>query len=392
MKVHLTKAVIKQALAARQRTQLWDTSIVGLYVEIRVNGRGSYLVRYTHPQTGKQTTTLGPVDVIKLEDARAKAREVLAQVYLGNDPAQAKQALKASLTLEEVVNQYYLPYIKVHKRSWQTDDSLIRTHILPALGAHTFVAITAEDIAKLHQAMALKKRAPATCNRVVVILRFMFNLALKQWKLSGLKTNPTQEVTLFKVHNQQQTFLTPEQLESLLEATRRCRKNPSLSYIVATLSLTGVRIRNVLDARWSDVDLERQLWVIPMTKSGKSQTIPLSNELLQLLQQLPSKGQSDYLFPSAFTGKPFRSIYESWDAARKKAGLSHVRIHDLRHTFASLLINSGHSLYVVQKSLGHHNPSVTMRYAHLADDTLKQASNAVGAMVKTSISNILQPS
>ena len=239
--------------------------------------------------------------------------------------------------------------------------------------------------------MLAKGLAPATCNRMVILLRFLFNLARKQWKLPGITHNPASEVIQFKVNNQQQTFLRPEQLSELLNATQQCQQNPFLPFIIALLALSGVRKRNILDAKWCEFDFTRQVWLIPETKSGKSQSIPLSTEMNEVLQQLPSQTESEFLFPSPITGKPFRSIYYSWNTARKKAGLSTVRIHDLRHTFASLLINRGHSLYVVQKALGHHSPNVTMRYAHLADETLRQANMDVGSLVKTGINQLLNP-
>ena len=290
-----------------------------------------------------------------------------------------------------MVEQYYLPHVKTYKKSWDCDDSILRNHILPVLGHFKLIAIQVDDIAAVHQAMAKKGLAPATCNRMVVLLRYLFNLAKKQWKLPGITDNPASDVTQFKVNNQKQTFLNPEQLSELLNATQQCQQNPLLPSIIALLALSGVRKRNVLDARWQEFDLTHHLWIIPQTKSGKSQTIPLSAEMIDIIQQIPREQGNEFMFPSPITGKPFRSIYYSWNTARHKAGLPTVRIHDLRHTFASLLINRGHSLYVVQKALGHHSPSVTMRYAHLADETLRKANSDVGALVKTGISQLLPP-
>jgi integrase len=132
-------------------------------------------------------------------------------------------------------------------------------------------------------------------------------------------------------------------------------------------------------------------WTIPKTKSGHSQSIPLSEQALGLLQSLDSRGHSDFLFPNPKTGKPFRNIYNRWDAARKSVGLGHVRLHDLRHTFASLLINAGFSLFVVQKALGHHSPRMTMRYAHLADTELQSAARKIGQVVGIGMDSLPLP-
>ena len=132
----------------------------------------------------------------------------------------------------------------------------------------------------------------------------------------------------------------------------------------------------MLDARWQDFDFERRLWRIPTTKAGKPRHVPLSDGVLSLLTTMPKNLKSDYVFANPETTKPYVSIFCSWNTARTKAGLSDVRVHDLRHSFASLLINSGRSLYEVQKLLGHTQIKTTQRYAHLAPGTLLAASNA----------------
>ena len=391
MKINLTKPIIDKALQEGKRCLLWDDQVTGLYVEVRTSGKGSYILRYTSPLHGRQSMTLGSTDIIKLDDVRQKARELLTDVYLGNEPAHHKLQLKNAMILDEVIDNYYLPHIKAYKLSWESDFSILKNHVRPALGQLKISAIQTEDIARLQRSMKEKGLAAATCNRVVILLGFLFNLAINQWKLPAIKDNPARAVKQFKVDNQQQVFLSPEQIERLFIETRNCKQNPQLAYIVALLALTGVRKRNALNAKWSEFDEAKQTWLIPTTKSGKAQTIQLSSEVLQLLLILSSRNQSDYLFPNPNTKKPFGSIFTSWNGARTRAGLPHVRIHDLRHTFASLLINAGHSLYVVQKALGHYNPSVTMRYAHLADETLKQANNAVGGLIKAGMTSVLRP-
>jgi len=293
-----------------------------------------------------------------------------------------------------VVTGHYLPHIKQTKKSWDTDDCILRCHILPVLGKKTLSAITTNDIESMMQAMrdggksgVAKGRAkskdvpagvgyaPATCNRAAILLRYLFNLAIDKWKLPGVMRNPAAKVQLFEVNNIRQVFLSPEQFGTLVEASKtKCgQQNPLTLQIVMFLVLTGVRKANAFKARWCEIDEARGLWNIPITKSGKPQNLQLSQEVLNLLQTLPSRGSSDYLFPSPKTGKPFVSIYSSWNSMRKEAGLPHVRMHDLRHTFASLLVNGGASLFMVQNALGHSNPRITMRYAHLADHTQRLA-------------------
>lgn len=149
-----------------------------------------------------------------------------------------------------------------------------------------------------------------------------------------------------------------------------------LQYIVPMLILTGARKREVLDSKWQDFDLTRRQWRIPVTKTGRPRHVPLSNGVLQLLAAVPHDDGCPWVFPNPKTRKPYVSFFFSWNTARKLAGLADVRIHDLRHSFASFLVNAGRSLYEVQKILGHTQVKTTQRYAHLSQDTLIDAANA----------------
>ena len=157
-----------------------------------------------------------------------------------------------------------------------------------------------------------------------------------------------------------------------------------LQFIVPMLIMTGARKREVLDAKWSDFDVQKRSWRIPISKSGKARHVPLSEGVIQLLTQVgvvqqtwaPALHDCVWPFANPSTGKPFVSIFCAWNTARTKAGLPEVRIHDLRHSFASFLINNGRSLYEVQKILGHTQVKTTQRYSHLAQETLLNAVNA----------------
>jgi integrase len=142
------------------------------------------------------------------------------------------------------------------------------------------------------------------------------------------------------------------------------------------LILTGARKREVLDCKWEEFDLARKQWRISVTKAGKPRYVPLSDGVIQMLATMPH-GDSAWVFANPKTRKPYKTIFHSWDTARIQAGLADVRIHDLRHSFASFLVNAGRSLYEVQKILGHTQIKTTQRYAHLSQDTLIEAANSV---------------
>lgn len=156
-----------------------------------------------------------------------------------------------------------------------------------------------------------------------------------------------------------------------------------LKFIVPMLILTGARKREVLDAKWTDFDLERRIWRIPTTKAGKARHVPLSDGVISRLSTMPRN--FNWAFANPDTGKPYVSIYYAWHTARTKAGLADVRMHDLRHSFASLLINSGRTLYEVQNILGHTQVKTTQRYAHLSQDTLLAAANTATAAINLPI-------
>ena len=195
-----------------------------------------------------------------------------------------------------------------------------------------------------------------------------------------MKVNPTKDVPLFEDHaGKKERYLSKEEAQRIFEAVRRS-ENPVLQHIVPMLILTGARKREVLDARWEDFDLERRQWRIPTTKSGRPRYVPLSDGVLQLLTSLPHR-EKGWIFANPKTGKPFVSVFISWNTARKLAGLADVRMHDLRHSFASFLVNAGRTLYEVQKILGHTQVKTTQRYAHLSQDTLVDAANAANLAV-----------
>ena len=148
------------------------------------------------------------------------------------------------------------------------------------------------------------------------------------------------------------------------------------------LILTGARKQEVLKARWQDFDLKNRSWRIPMTKSGRSLTLPISDAVIDLLNAVPRYQGVDHVFVNAKTLKPYVSIYASWNTARELAGLKDVRMHDLRHSFASFLVNNGRSLYEVQKLLGHSQITTTQCYAHLSHDTLRDAANIATSVVR----------
>jgi integrase len=358
----------------KARVDLYDTVIPGFIVEIRATGGKTYYLRYRDTHGKQKQYKIGDTKSLTFEQARNAAQTLRAKVVLGDDPSAEKAAVRLVPRLDTFVADHYLPYIKSCKRAWQTCVSVLKNHILPEFGKLHLDEITQAEIIKYHLAMREKGYAAVTANRVVVMLRYMYNLA-KKWKVAGSDTNPAIGIGLFEENNKRERYLSSEEVQRL-SLTIQNSDNPQLKYIVALLLLTGCRKRELLDAQWEHFDLERCSWRIPMSKSGKPRHVPLSDNVLFILSQLPRFDDCTYILPNPKTKQPFNTVFCSWNTARKQAGMPDLRMHDLRHSFASFLVNAGRSLYEVQNILGHSQLNTTQRYAHLSQATLLDATNA----------------
>jgi len=380
-KILLTQQYVNTALCPsnQSKQEVTDLSCKGLVLEVRKNGGKTYYLRYTNDRGKQRMFRLGNGAVLKLSQARTKCRATLNQIANGEDPCEEKAQIRRVPTFSQFMDEQYIPYVKSYKRSWACDAGLIKNHLLSRFGKMHLDEITRVDIQKMHFDRRASGAAPGSANRLLILMRYAFNLALK-WEVPGVRVNPCKGIPLFEDNNKRDRYLSVTEAARLYEAVRES-ENSMLQYIVAMLILTGARKRELLDAKWPDFDLERRLWRIPMTKSGKPRHVPLPDGAISMLQTMPRNVKTDYVFPNPKTQKPFISIFYSWNTARKKADLLGLRIHDLRHSFASLLINSGRTLYEVQHILGHTQVKTTQRYAHLSQDTLLAAANAATTAV-----------
>jgi integrase len=346
-----------------RKTVYRDANCKGLSLEVRSTEGKTWYLTYTNRRGKRHQHRLGDLQDLSLSQARTLADQCRTTVAMGGDPAEEQALLRQTPTFSLFIIEQYLPFIQTYKRSWKCDLSTLRVHLLPALGEREMDTIKRTDILTLQQQWLRDGLAPGTINKYLVLLRYVFNLAIR-WEVPGVTTNPTKQVALLQVNNNRQRFLSTDEARALIEAVQ-ASSNEVLEPIVSMLLLTGARKREVLDARWEELDWNRRLWRIPKTKAGKPRYVPLSTATLELLERRKQpSGRSGYIFPNPTTDKPFQSIFYSWDTARKQAGLDDLRMHDLRHSFASFLINGGRSLYEVQQLLGHSNSNMTQRYAH----------------------------
>lgn len=357
----------------------FDTEIKGFLLEHRAGGGATYYFRYRDSYRRVRMVHIGRMSQMTLADARGKANAMRKMMVEGGDPMVERHRFRDLPTLAELVHDRYLPYVRLRKRSWETDDCMLRNHLLPHFGEFRLDRITRSDVVNLHQTMREKGYAAGTCNRALVLLKFIFNCAIR-WGILPASANPCSGVESFEDRGARERYLTQAEAFRLFDELIR-NDNAQVARVVALLLLTGARKREILDARWENVDLQRRLLTVPISKSGRPRHIALSDAALALLKALPREEGIPWVFFNPRTRKPPVSIFYAWDTIRKRAGLAELRLHDLRHSFASFLVNAGRSLYEVQKLLGHHDPKVTMRYAHLSPGAMIDAANVVGSIV-----------
>ena len=354
-----------------------DTELSGFSLEVRVSGSKTFNLRY---QDNGRTRVhrIGNAAAMSAADARTEAKRIRSEIDLGRNLISEKSIKANTLTLQQFYDQHYLQHIKQHNRSWESQHSIFTNHLLPLWGGYPMPDITRLMIKQAHDATLAGGAKPATANKIPIYMSRAFNLAL-EWELTGITKNPAVRFGLFAENNQIDGSIDKAQTERLLKEADRSQ-NRSLGSILRFLLLTGARRNEALHAMWENFDFVAMIWTIPLSKSGKAHHVPITDALYTLLMSVPRVDGVAYVFPSKF-GKPFANIFNAWNTARKRAGLPNVRLHDLRHTFASTLVNAGAPLYTVQKLLGHSTITMTQRYAHLNQESLVASAEIAASLL-----------
>ena len=381
----LTNEVIESLICPPEKKHLevFDEVLKGFYVDVLPSGRMTYRIRYWQ-NSKKCLQSIGNARTMTVEEARSLAHAAVQGIKQKSVVTKISTGLTGD-TLNSFLVEKYLPYVQSYKRSWKSDVSMIKTHIAPNLGRLVMCKVSAFDITNFIETMKHKNLAPGTINRALVLLRYAYKLA-QRWQEPGVNLNVWLSIKQLKVDNRIERYLTPEQSANLLHHVKDSL-NPQLVFIVAFLIYTGARKREVLEVKWSDINFDQGSWKISKNKSNKVRHVPLSEWALETLSAVRDKltcqhsgfrvNQNDFIFANPSTGKPFISFFYSWDKARIQAGMSDLRVHDLRHSFASFLVNAGRSIYEVKELLGHADIKTTSRYAHLSQESLKAAVSVV---------------
>ncbi len=352
-----------------------DTQVVGLKLQVSKGGRKFFLLRYSF-QGQKKSIRLGEFGPLTLLDARQRANSLKAQIAQGTDPQEVRRLDAQKLRFGEFALERYLPYAYANKRTAAADASKLRIHLLPKFQDHKLDQIRTADL-QLYCDQLRIHYTPATVNRHLSLLSRMFKLAVT-WGL--IERNPALGIGKAQENNERHRYLSEEEIGRFLAALAD-DQNPVAAACLMFLLYTGVRKGEALAAKWEHVDLQKRVWYLPRTKNGKARHVILNAVAVALLQQQVRQPGNPYVFPGKLPGQPLNNPQKCFNRVLTQAGIADFRIHDLRHSFASLAINNGASLYEVQNLLGHQQAKTTTRYAHLADETLRKVSDTVSQTI-----------
>lgn len=405
----LTKRTIDALEPKRDRYTAWDDGLSGFGMRVEASGRKTFLCRYRSGGVRRQYT-IGRYGALTAEEARAEARRILGAVALGDDPTSARMKERSAIKLAQLIETFLAEHgPKLKPRSRYDYANALNRHVVPVLGHLPAEALTVGDLNKVH--LKLGDR-PCRAKRIMTYLGSVYSWAARHGHVPK-GCNPARDVKRFRESGRER-FLTAEELERLgttlrlaktdglpwaIKASAATAKHvpkaipqtiiypPHVTGAIRLLLFTGCRLGEILNLRWDEVDLERGLLLLPDSKTDRKAVI-LNGAAIAVLTSLQRIGR--YVVPGTDADRPRHDLKRPWDHIRSHARLDAVRLHDLRHTHASIGASAGFGLPIVGRLLGHASTTTTQRYAHLADDPLRRASEAIGVHLKQAL-EVAQP-
>lgn len=380
----ITKRSIETIAATGQRQYFFDDDLPGLAIRVSETGKVSFYYTYRYGKgraAVKKWVHIGAYPAWTPEQARQKVKELAAQVVSGIDPANEVRKSKIITTVSDIAKFFLTEHVeqKLKPKSIELYEGAMSKHIIPAIGKMPVEDVSHRDVAKLHHSL---KEHPYMANRTAAVMSKFFNWCeVNGYRARG--SNPVIGLEKYKEEKKLE-FLRADELSAIGASLAVLEKEGHISTLAAAalrlLMLTGMRLMEVLSLKWDYLDLDERKAELPDTKTG-FKVVPLSLPALEVLQKLPIIDQ--YVFPSSTSASGhLEGLRKPWSLLSVKAKLQgRWRVHDLRHAFASMMVNSGASLPVIGKVLGHATPSTTARYAHLEKNPAHQAAEDAAAKI-----------
>jgi len=374
----LTKRSIDAIKPTGEDFFVWDSALPGFGLRVSPKGRKTFIVQYRY-KSRSQRVSIGRQSIITVDKARSNAKVILGKIESGNNPAMDVRVYRKAPTLTEINERFVKEHVELRlKPTTQANyKQIMKAYVLPALGDHKVSEIIHKDVVELHTALGY---TPYQANRALLVLSKIFNLCEK-WGLRDHGSNPCRHVEKYKEKTRNR-FLDHSELERLWRTLdEELETGPTSQYAIAAyklLILTGCRLGEIQKMQWSHVKGNRVEF--PDTKTGYKR-LPFNAEAMHVLHSVPRQLGNDFVICGDKPGTHIVNLQKSWRRIRAQAKLEDVRIHDLRHTFASHAVMNGTPLAIVSKLLGHSKIGTTMRYAHLADKELAEASEGIGLML-----------
>lgn len=358
-----------------------DADVIGLRIAVNKAGRKFWFWRYSF-EGRKRAARIGEYPATDLATARKRASEMRAMLDLGKDVQAEKDWLKKMPTFQEFAENEYMPLSKMTKRSHKDDIHRIK-HLMKHLAHRKLGKISTREVQGIINGLA-KTHSHATANLVLALISRMMKLATI-WGI--IEKNPCYGIQKFKLRPMPVKTLKPAEIARLFQAL-----DEDVHYYgaqaIKLMLLTGLRRNEALRAKWSQIDFDNGIMHLPETKAGKHQHVVISTEARAVLDNLRSKGKSQWLFPGKCRDDeiPVFAVDACMRRSLARAALPPMRVHDCRHVYASLLAQHGVSLYVIQSCLRHQSPQMTMVYAHLCDDARRDANRVIDRLVGQAVS------
>jgi integrase len=407
--IRITKKAVDEIQPTGVEYTVWDKDLTGFGLRVRANGAMSFVVVYRAGNGRKAAVrklTIGAVGRLTPDEARGLAKKALGAVANGHDPAADKSDAGKGLTVRELADVFLSDHVRAKRKNATIEryEHSLKAHIVPEFGSTKVDKLTRSAVSKLHLKL---KATPAMANYSLAVISSMYGFAQRRG-LAPEGMNPASRIEKYKEH-QRERFLTADELGRLGDALREAETNgipwevdetrptakhapkienrrtvfgPFAVAAVRLLLLTGCRLREVLHLKWSYIDFDRGMIFLPDSKTGRKPVV-LNAPALAVLASVPNIGS--YVVPGDDPEKPRHDLKKIWAAACRRADLGSVRLHDLRHTFASVGAGGGLGLPIVGRLLGHTQAATTARYAHVDADPLRRASDRIGGAISAAL-------